>query len=363
MSEARENEILNPEGLRRQADENLPQAEADAAFSTETIVPGAALPAVVLPGEAVVPDAAEDLQPIAPPGADLLPFDSTEIEPPLFGSWIKPPMLVQPRVPHFGHVFLLAALVVLSLLITSVLTRSALYFHLFGISTVKQAIGDIHYTLGSMGSLYLFTLLGSILVFPLIWHRGFFDGLQWRGTMAFRLRGRLFVAAFACFLLALINGWLMPGPIDAPIDKMFRTPGAAWLMFFFGITFAPFFEEMAFRGFLLPAVCTALDWLGEKTHGQIPPPLDSNGHPQWSLLSMCLGSLLVSVPFALMHAEQTSYSIGPFSLLVLVSLVLCWVRLRLRSLAASVIVHACYNFLLFSLMLLGTSGFRHLEQM
>jgi hypothetical protein len=27
------------------------------------------------------------------------------------------------------------------------------------------------------------------------------------------------------------------------------------------------------------------------------------------------------------------------------------------------VVHACYNFLLFSIMLLGTSGFRHLEKM
>jgi hypothetical protein len=46
-----------------------------------------------------------------------------------------------------------------------------------------------------------------------------------------------------------------------------------------------------------------------------------------------------------------------------VSLVLCWTRLASRSLAASVIVHASYNLLLFSLMLLGTGGFRHLDKM
>jgi membrane protease YdiL (CAAX protease family) len=38
------------------------------------------------------------------------------------------------------------------------------------------------------------------------------------------------------------------------------------------------------------------------------------------------------------------------------------VRLATRSLAASVLVHASYNLLLFSLMLLGTSGFRHLDK-
>jgi membrane protease YdiL (CAAX protease family) len=42
---------------------------------------------------------------------------------------------------------------------------------------------------------------------------------------------------------------------------------------------------------------------------------------------------------------------------------LCWARLATRSLAASVLVHASYNFLLFSLMLLGTSGFKHLDRM
>ena len=78
---------------------------------------------------------------------------------------------------------------------------------------------------------------------------------------------------------------------------------------------------------------------------------------------MVFASIATSVPFALMHAEQTAWSLGPFLLLVAVSLVLCWARLGMRSLAASVLIHAFYNFLLFSLMLLGTSGFQHLDKM
>jgi membrane protease YdiL (CAAX protease family) len=62
-----------------------------------------------------------------------------------------------------------------------------------------------------------------------------------------------------------------------------------------------------------------------------------------------------------MHAEQIANSMGPLILLYCVSLILCWVRLTTRSLSASVMVHACYNFLLFSLMLWGTSGFQHLD--
>jgi uncharacterized protein len=73
--------------------------------------------------------------------------------------------------------------------------------------------------------------------------------------------------------------------------------------------------------------------------------------------------VVTSIPFAAMHGEQTGYAIGPFLLLVGVSLVLCAVRLMTRSLASSVLVHACYNFLLFALMLVASGGFRHLDKM
>jgi membrane protease YdiL (CAAX protease family) len=78
---------------------------------------------------------------------------------------------------------------------------------------------------------------------------------------------------------------------------------------------------------------------------------------------MAISSVVTSILFALMHAAQTGYSWGPVMLLLGVSLVLCWTRLTTRSLAASVLVHASYNFMLFSLMMFGTGGFRHLERM
>jgi membrane protease YdiL (CAAX protease family) len=144
---------------------------------------------------------------------------------------------------------------------------------------------------------------------------------------------------------------------------MFSSPGAAWLMFAFGTTIAPFFEEMFFRGFLLPALCTAWDWLVEQVKHEAAPPLDANGHPEWSLPAMAVASVLTSIPFALLHVDQQGHSLGPFLLLIVVSLVLCTVRLKTRSLAASTLVHACYNFIIFSLALIGTGGFRHFDKM
>jgi membrane protease YdiL (CAAX protease family) len=267
------------------------------------------------------------------------------------------------RIPHLGHVGLLLLLVLAGTVSSSLLVMASVQLHAFGIVHFKDAATDIRFALGGQAILYAVAFGLALLLFPPLWNRGFFEGLQWNGRAALRLSGHLVAAAFVCFLLALLNGALLPSPTDAPIDKLIRSPGAPWLLFAFGVTFAPFFEELAFRGFLLPALCTASDWTAERLWGMEPAPLDPGGHPRWSMGSMAIGSVCTSIPFALMHAEQTAHALGPFLLLIFVSLVLCATRLATRSLAASVIVHACYNLLLFLLMLAGTGGFRHLDQM
>jgi membrane protease YdiL (CAAX protease family) len=281
---------------------------------------------------------------------------------PLFQQFAAPVFPPQQRTPNFGHVALLCLIALCGLFCASLVARLALHFHLFGVTTLTQATTEIHYTLGTEGIFYFLTFAGCLGIFPILWHKGLLEGLHWQGSTAFRRSGYLVSAAVACFLLALVNGMLMPGPVDAPIDRIFRTPGAAWMLFAFGVTLAPFFEEIAFRGFLLPALCTSFDWISEKASDESARPLDEDGHPQWSMPAMVVASILTSVLFAFMHADQTAYSLGPFLLLICVSLVLCWARLSTRSLAASVLVHACYNFLLFTLMFFGTGGFRHLDK-
>jgi membrane protease YdiL (CAAX protease family) len=315
------------------------------------------------PKESIIMVPLSDALSSFPQSSELPTPDGPPGELQLVHSWDEPVIHRPPRIPNLGHLGILAILTVFGWIGAGLLGLAALHFHLFGIASVEKAMTDVHYTLGSMIVLYVITFCASLVVFPLLWDKSFFDGIQWNGTAALHLRFRLFGAAFVCFIFALLNGWLMPGPDNTPIDQIFRAPGAAWLLFVFGITAAPFFEELLFRGFLLPALCTAFDWTTEKITHQPAAPLNADGHPQWSMVSMAVASILTSIPFALMHAEQTGYSLGPFVLLVCVSLVLCWARLSTRSLAASVFVHASYNCLLFCMMLLGTEGFRHLDKM
>jgi membrane protease YdiL (CAAX protease family) len=274
-----------------------------------------------------------------------------------------PPYRREERIPHLGHLGLLILLGVLGWLGAGMLLLFALQIHLWGITSLSKAATDFRYTLSSQAAQYVITFIECLVVFPLVWHKSFFDGVHWHGRFAIQRSTRLVSAAVLCFFVAMINGMLMPGPTNAPIDELFKAPGAAWVLFVFGVTLAPFFEEMAFRGFLLPSLCTAYDWTVEHLTGAPRRPLDEQGNPQWSLAAMVCGSIITSVPFALMHGAQTSWSLGPFLLLIFVSLVLCWIRLSARSLAASTLVHACYNFMLFSFMLLGTGGFKHLDKM
>jgi membrane protease YdiL (CAAX protease family) len=284
------------------------------------------------------------------------------------GPVYLPPVPLQPiprqtRIPHFGHLVLFGLIAFFGAVCAGGLTALALHLHWFGVYNVKQAKLDIHYALGSEAILYLVTFGICLLIFPLVWRKSFMEGLHWNGAAVLRKYRVLISAAIICFLLAMLSEYVMPGPTNAPIDKMFQIPGAAWFLFAFGITFAPFFEELIFRGFLLPAFCTACDWVAEKVQDKGAPPLYADGHPQWSFGAMVFGSILSSVPFALIHAPQQGYSLGPFVLLLVVSLVLCWARLSTRSLAASVTVHATYNLMIFLLTMITTEGFRNMHKL
>ncbi len=295
-----------------------------------------------------------------PPSSDIPP---SNVDPPLFHSFLQPPIPRPVRIPNFGHLLLLSLLMLVAFSILVIVLALASHFHLYGFQLSTKSATDLGFNLLSEGILYLLTFGFSLFVFPMIWNESLFAGLEWRGKVAFKWFWALASTSLVCFGLAIVDQVLMPGPENAPIEKMISSTGAAWIMFAFGVTMAPFFEEMFFRGFLLPSLCTACDWIAEKTTHSLPRPLDAEGHPQWSLTAMIIGSVLTSVPFALLHVEQQGHSLGPFLLLIVISLILCGARLVFRSLAASTLVHACYNFLIFASALAATGGFRHFDKM
>jgi hypothetical protein len=228
---------------------------------------------------------------------------------------------------------------------------------------MEQVANDFRLQLGLQFFAYLASFFGCLQIMPILWHAPYFKVLSWRGDEVRQRIPLLVAAVMLCFTLAAVDSAFMPQPNDAPIDHIFKAQGVPWLLSIFGITVAPFFEEMAFRGYMLPAFATAYDWCREQLLHLAPRPLDFDGTPQWSMPALVISSLITSILFALMHSPQNGGSIGSIVLLICVSLVLCTVRLVTRSLAASTCVHAAYNSVLFAIMIIGTHGFQQMDKM
>jgi len=267
------------------------------------------------------------------------------------------------RTPNFADLLVFALMLLVGFLAMLGAAAAAAHYHWFGLTNLSQMQSNTRFALGTEAVLYGVTLACSIPIFRIAWRKPLLEGLHWRFGVAWRLRLRLAGVAVLCNIIAMLGNAVLPFPQHAPIDKMFSTTSDAWLLMAFGVTVAPFFEELIFRGFLLPAIATAWDWTVEKLTHRLPRPLDLESHPVWSPGAQIFAALVVSAPFALMHAEQVGNSWGPVLLLYVVSLILCAVRLRTRSLACSTLVHACYNFMLFAVMFVETDAFRHLDKM
>jgi membrane protease YdiL (CAAX protease family) len=156
-------------------------------------------------------------------------------------------------------------------------------------------------------------------------------------------------------LAITIAGNFVPMPKAPPIlEDLTRSAAGAWALMAFGVTIAPLTEELAFRGFLLPSLINIFRWLERKQ-------IISEDAVRY--VGIPLSIILTSIPFALMHSEQVSNSWGPVLLIGCVSILLCVIRLITRSVAAGVLVHACYNLTLFAGLLYQTDWFRHLDKL
>ncbi len=295
------------------------------------------------------------------------------------------PTLLHACVPHIGHAVLFLIITGLLLLLAQVLLLAPLMQH--GASPLAVSLRHPKLLLGSEAATYLLTLTLSWFIFPLLWHHGFLAGIEWRGRTALLL-------ALKLVSLGMFTGWTVQGisslismPKTVPLDDFFRSTSDVWLVTIFGTLLAPLFEEIAFRGFLLPAATIAFDWLGpalryvfqfsrSRLRGELPPehlvifreadpakPVDDPGNLAFrSLPALMLASLLTSALFGLLHAQQLGYTWAAVLLLTGVSLVLTAVRIRTRSVACSALVHGSYNLSVFIVLFIATGGYQHLDR-
>jgi membrane protease YdiL (CAAX protease family) len=286
--------------------------------------------------------------PVSPEDQTLF-FPNAEGTPPA-----DPPV----RIPHLGHAALFLAIAGVFLLLIQLL--------LLGVNHppigAKSAAAGMSpkFLVGSEALSYLATLAVSWFVFPLFWKRPFAEGIQANLDAARRNAVRLIPIGLILSISVQAISSLISLPKNIPTDDFFRTPSDVWLVAAFGTLLAPLFEEILFRGFLLPGFAIAYDWLSL--------PRTPAAHDQWrsnnklTRPSLVFSAVLTSILFAALHGQQTAFTWPVLVLLFCVSLVLSYVRLRLRSVMASTLIHVSYNATIFIFAFIVTGGFRHLDK-
>jgi uncharacterized protein len=162
----------------------------------------------------------------------------------------------------------------------------------------------------------------------------FFAAIRWNWPPLWLL----YLIAGATLAFALQGlAHLLPMPKELPIDRFFQTPLEAWALSLFGITLAPLFEELFFRGFLYPVLVRRL--------------------------GVFAAILLTAAGFGLIHAPQLAQAWAPVLVVFLVGLVLTITRAVTKSVASGLLIHMAYNGTISLLLFLASDGFRHLEKL
>jgi len=263
------------------------------------------------------------------------------------------------RIPHLGHALLFLAIAGVFLLLTQLL--------LLGLNHPPTITGKAapsvspKLLVGSESIAYIATLAVSCFIFPLLWKRPFAEGIQANSDAARRNALRLIPIGLTLSVAVQAISSLVSMPKDIPMDDFFRTPSDVWLITAFGTLLAPLFEEVLFRGFLLPAFAIAYDWLSlPRTPAAYEAWRSSNNLTRPALV---FSAVLTSILFAALHGQQTAFTWPVLILLFCVSLVLSYVRLRLRSVMASTLIHVSYNATIFLFAFVVTGGYRHLDKL
>ena len=277
------------------------------------------------------------------------------------------------RIPNFGHTVLFFIVAIIVLLLASVSTFAiAMGFHLLGPETPEQLLREPRLLIPSMAASYL--LAGAILwaIFTYLWRQPFPRALRWNFPAVRRRWISLLIGGVLLSLAVQLLSNFLPIPKTLPINDFFRTSADVWMVAIFGTFLAPVFEELAFRGFLLPSLASAWDWLGGlrnrsdvnlmTTADVVQSATGAYDDPHWSIAALVVSCTITSIAFALVHADQLAHAWAPLAVLFTVSLVLCGVRLWTQSLAASTLIHAIYNGTIFTILFFGTGGFRHLDK-
>lgn len=199
---------------------------------------------------------------------------------------------------------------------------------------VIQILGDVRIAVLTQFAAYLATFWFVYRMIARHYGVPFLEGIRWNWPRS-KWPAYLLAGVTLAYAITGLQAFI-PMPSEVPMDKFLKSAMGVWVLATFGSLFAPFAEEVFFRGLLFPA-------LARKT-------------------SVGLSILVTAFAFAMLHGTQLGWSWGPLLMLFSVGAVLTIVRAWAGSVSASVLVHVSYNITLFVFLYIGTNGFRNLDK-
>ena len=160
----------------------------------------------------------------------------------------------------------------------------------------------------------------------------------WRAIHWFRVRRSHTIFVLEGVFLAfaaqgLLN--LLPAQKELPIERLFTSAAASYLLAFFGICVAPFIEELVFRGFFYPVF--------ERRFG------------------IARAVLITAALFAMIHGPQLNEGWAELTAIFMVGVALSYTRGKTGSLIPSYLMHVSYNTSLFAALYFSTNRFHTLH--
>jgi len=155
----------------------------------------------------------------------------------------------------------------------------------------------------------------------------FVHTIHWFKNYQFKTGFLISVGATLAISVLVVSSFFPSGE-QPPIERLLSSTTAMYVFAVFGITVAPLFEEIIFRGFLFKV-------------------LSDIGGPGTAVS-------VTAILFALLHLPQLWGSWAGVVLIFVVGYVLSFVRQRSNSIIPSFIIHTSYNGMLFGVFALST---------
>jgi len=184
-------------------------------------------------------------------------------------------------------------------------------------------------------TIYYVPLLAYVYFLVVIhYQQDFWTGLKW-GGLSLPRAARCFMGVIALALFTLVALVLLPDKQSFPLEQLFTSRRAAYLVGGFAVLVAPFMEELIFRGVLFAFL--------------------------ENLVGLRFAVVSTALLFAGLHVPEYWGAWHHAALILLVGVAFSMARGLTGSLAPSVILHFAYNTTLMTGLFIGSERFREIQ--